>query len=98
VNYEEFLRHVRKAGLTLRDFADLLRMNRISLSNYAKHPEVPSHLAIIAVLLGECAEHGVDYRSLLLKLDITAKRPRGAARGNRFGGDPQRSLSLENSP
>jgi hypothetical protein len=73
-------------------------MNRISLSNYAPRREVPSHLAIIAALLGECTEHGLDYRSVLQKIDISAKRPRGAARQQKFGGDPQESFPLEVSP
>lgn len=95
MRYDEFQRNVRKAGLTLSDFADLLSMNRISLSNYARKKRVPAHLAVIAVLLAELKEHNVDYRNALSKIEIPAKRPRGAAIAGKFGGDPQQRLTLE---
>ncbi|KVA13239.1 DNA-binding protein [Burkholderia ubonensis] len=92
MTYIEFQRHVGKAGLTLKSFAELVRMNRISLSNYAKHGEVPSHLAVIAALLGEMADQGIDYRAVLTKIDIAQKKPRGAGKSGRFGGNPDRDL------
>ncbi|KVC68383.1 DNA-binding protein [Burkholderia ubonensis] len=92
MTYVEFQRHVGKAGLTIKSFAELIRMNRISLSNYAKHGEVPSHLAVIAALLGEMADRGIDYRAVLSRIDIAPKKPRGAGKRGRFGGDPERDL------
>jgi 23S rRNA maturation-related 3'-5' exoribonuclease YhaM len=84
--YEEFQRQIGKAGLTLCKFAQLVKMNRNSLSNYGKKGQVPSHLAVIAALLGEMAERKIDYREVLSKIDITPKKPRGAGIG-KFGGD-----------
>ena len=95
VIYDEFLRQLGKAGLNVRSFAELIRMNRNSVSNYARRGDVPAHLAIIAVLLGEMAERGVDFRGVLTKLDIGSKKPRGGSRRGHFGGDPQRDLELE---
>jgi len=94
MTYEEFQRQIGKAGLTIRSFAELVKMNRISLSNYGKKGEVPSHLAVIAALLGEMAEHKLDYRSVLTKIDITPKKPRGAGKSGKFGGDKQSDLNL----
>ena len=94
MTYVEFQRHVGKAGLTIKAFAELIRMNRISLSNYAKQGEVPSHLAVIAALLGEMADRGIDYRAVLSRIDIAPKKPRGAGKNGRFGGDPERELDL----
>lgn len=93
MTYEEFQRQIGKAGLTLREFAELVKMNRVSLSNYAKSNEVPSHLAVIAALLGEMAEQRLDYRAALAKIDFSPKRPRGAGIG-KFGGDKQASFDL----
>lgn len=90
--YDEFQRQVGKAGITMREFADLVRMNRGSLSNYKKKSDVPSHLAVIAVLLGEMAEQRIDFRAVLSRIDIAPKRPRGAGVGGRFGGDKQDEL------
>ncbi|MFP3558202.1 XRE family transcriptional regulator [Paraburkholderia sp. SIMBA_049] len=94
MTYTEFLRHVGKAGLTVKAFADLIKMNCVSLSNCAKKGEVPSHLAVIAALMGEMADKGLDYRSVIARIDIARKKPRGAGREGRFGGDPERELDL----
>ncbi|MBY0239664.1 MAG: XRE family transcriptional regulator [Burkholderiaceae bacterium] len=76
MSYEEFLRQIGKAGLKLHEFATLMDMSHVSISNYRKKGEVPRHLAMIAALLGEMAERGVDYRAVLAKLDLTPKRTR----------------------
>lgn len=94
MTYDEFQRHVGKAGLTIKSFAELIRMNRISLSNYAKQGEIPSHLAVIATLLGEMADRGIDYTTVLSRIEIEPKRPRGAGMRGKFGGNKQRDLEL----
>lgn len=94
MTYDEFQRHIGKAGLTLKEFASLLRMNRGSISNLSKRGRVPTHLAVIACLMGELAEQRIDFRGPLAKLDITPRKPRGAARPGRFGGDPQEPLPI----
>jgi hypothetical protein len=91
MSYEEFLRQIAKAGLTMREFASLVKMNRISLSNYAKKGDVPSHLAVIAVLVGEMGERKIDFKSVLSSIEIEPKKPRGAGIG-KFGGDKQDDL------
>lgn len=92
MHYEEFQRQLGKAGLSLREFAQLLKMNRNSISNYARIGSVPAHLAVIAALLGEMAERQVDFRAVLAKLDIEEKKPRGAGIKGRFGGSRQADL------
>lgn len=92
MSYEEFLRQLGKAGLTVREFAKLVRMNRISISNNAKSGEVPSHLAVIASLMGEMAEKGVDYREVLSRIDIEPRKARGVAATGKFGGDRQEDM------
>ncbi|MGZ4957633.1 MAG: hypothetical protein ACXV7J_00135 [Methylomonas sp.] len=92
MTYEEFQRHIGKAGLTIREFAELIKMNRISLSNYGKKGEVPSHLAVIAVLLGEMSDRQINYREALSQIDIAPKKPRGAGKAGKFGGDKQTEL------
>lgn len=86
MDYRAFRRHIRKAHLTLLQFAELLGMNRNSLTNYSKKRSVPSHLGIIAILIAEMVERNIDYRALLRKVKIVRKKPRGAGLG-KFGGD-----------
>jgi len=39
------------------------------VTNYAKSGEVPSHLAVIAALLGEMAERKIDFRGAVENRD-----------------------------
>lgn len=86
MTYDEFRRQLGKAGLTAKEFAELLKLNRNSITNYAKSDSIPSHLAVIAVLLGELAEHKIDFHGPLSRIEITPNKPRGVGVG-RFGGD-----------
>lgn len=84
MTYEEFRRQLGKAGISVKGFAQLLKQNPNSISNHAIHGEVPAHIAIIAALLAELAEHGVDYAAVLSRIDYTANRPRGLKAKNAF--------------
>lgn len=94
MTYEEFQRQVYKAGLSLVQFAELAKMNRISVSNQKKKGDVPSHWAVIAVLLGEMAERQINFREILSKIEIAPKKPRGGGMAGKFGGDKQNELDL----
>jgi hypothetical protein len=95
MTYDEFQRRVRKAGLTVKEFAELVRMNKNSVTNCAARGEVPSHLAVMVTLMAELAEHRVDFRTGLERLELDIKRPRGGASVGRFGGDKQDFLRFE---
>ena len=92
MHYDEFQRQLGKAGLNNREFAELLKMNRNSITNYAKAGVVPAHLAVIAALLGAMADKQVEFRPILENLDIDQKKPRGGAVKGRFGGSRQGDL------
>lgn len=95
VSYEEFLSELSHAGLTVREFADLVGKNPNSISNYARLGELPDHLAIIAVLIAEMSARGLDFRCAIGRVDLTWKKPRGGARAGHFGGDRQVPLDLD---
>jgi lambda repressor-like predicted transcriptional regulator len=94
MKYDEFLAELGKAGLSVRAFADLVGMNRNSVSNYASRKEVPRHLALIAVLIGEMNVRGIAYQEVISRVGMRLKRPRGGAKPGRFGGDRQEELEL----
>ena len=52
------------------------------------------HLAIIATLLSEMHEQGIDYSSILDRVEISTKKPRGSAKVGKFRGDKQIDLEL----
>lgn len=94
MTYEEFKRHLGKAGATAYEFADLTKMNRNSVTNCSQKAEVPSHLAVIVALMGEMAENNLDFRGILSRIEIKTKRPRGGAAQGRFGNSKQVDLNL----
>lgn len=94
MTYDEFKRQLGKAGMTAYEFADLIKMNRNSVTNCSQRGTVPSHLAVIASLMGEMAENGLDFRFPLSKIDIKTKRARGGASAGRFGNSKQVDLNL----
>lgn len=94
MDYAEFTRNIGKAGLKIGELANLLNVNPNSITNLKLKPEVPKHWAIIAVLLGEMKDNGLDYRPALEKLDL--KRQESKVRNDgRFGGDKQRRFKME---
>ncbi|WP_024881524.1 hypothetical protein [Methylosinus sp. LW3] len=95
MGYEEFLRTLARAGLSIRAFAELIAMNPNSVSNYARSGEVPDKLAIIAALVAEMSVQQLDFRSVIASVELTAKKPRGGSRAGHFGGDRQVPLDLD---
>ncbi len=93
MKYEEFRRQLGKAGLSAGEFADLVKLNRNSVTNYAQNGTVPTHLAVIVTLLGEMAERKIDFKDVLSRIEITPNKPRGAGIG-KFGGSKQMGLTV----
>jgi len=94
MTYADFLTELGRAGLTVRAFADLVGMNRNSVSNYAKAGVVPSHLAVIAALIAEMNACGIAYHPVIERIEMTPKKHRGTAKPGRFGGERQGRLEL----
>jgi len=66
--YSEFQRLIGKAGLTIKEFAELLGMNPNSITNYHKVGVVPSHIAIIISLISSMKDQGIDFYEIFEKL------------------------------
>ncbi|NUT87566.1 XRE family transcriptional regulator [Pseudomonas corrugata] len=94
MTYEEFRRQLGKAGLSVKAFAELIKQNPNSISNHAVQGGVPSHIAVIAALMAEMAEHGVDYRAALIRIDFSPSKPRGRGEKGNFGGSKVRTSSV----
>ena len=91
--YVDFLEELRKAGLSVREFAELMGMNPNSISNYARKGDLPTHLALIAVLVVGISEMGGDYKRIMSRVERVRKMPRGGACRGRFGDERQSKLS-----
>ncbi len=77
MDYLTFKKNLTHAGLSIREFADLLHMNKNSITNYAKHGEVPVHLGIIAQLIVALADRRIDFRKVFAGAQVRPKRSRG---------------------
>ena len=96
MTYDEFRRQLGKAGLTNKAFADLVKINSNSITNYKKDGEVPAHWAVVALLMGVMADNKLDFKEALSGIEIEPNRVRGNAAKGRFGGSKQTDLNLIN--
>lgn len=77
MDYQEFTRNIKKAGLSIKEFANLLEANPNSITNLSNKEKMPKNLAVISVLLGEMKDKGIEYRHLFDKMDLEPQRARG---------------------
>ena len=59
--YEEFQRLIGKSGLSIKEFAALLDMNANSITNYKKNGKVTTKIAVIAVVISDMKDDGLDF-------------------------------------
>ena len=76
MNYSELVRNIGKTGLSIKEFADLIKSNPNSITNLSKKEQIPKQLAIIAVLLGELVDKKIDYKPLFEHMDLEPHKPR----------------------
>lgn len=77
--YADFLDAIGRSGLSVRAFAELVGMNPNSISNYARTGELPTHLALIAVLVAGVSELGETIAASCRRSSLRP-RSRAAAR------------------
>lgn len=96
MTYHEFSRHLGKAGITVKEFALLLKKHPNSLTNNAQKNRIPNEIGVIAALIGEMADKKIDFKSVIGELEIIKRKARGSAEVGKFGGNPQTSLLKNN--
>ena len=75
--YEDFINELAAAKISGRELARLLRLSENTIANYKPTGNVPSNLAVIAVLMRTLAEHDIPYKERLEALDIQPNARRG---------------------
>ena len=76
MKYEELTRNIAKAGLDIKEFAELIKANPNSITNLKSKEKMPKNIAVIAVLLGEMVDKGLDYKHLFEKLNLNGQKRR----------------------
>lgn len=74
MKYQEFRRHLGKAGMTVNQFAEFLAITATSVSNYARKESVPRSHACLAILMGDAGDRGVDFRAVLARYGMRPVR------------------------
>jgi hypothetical protein len=76
MEYKELIRNIGKAGLSVKEFAELLKTKPNSITNLKSKGKVPKNLAIIAILLGEMVDKKISYKQLFDGLEIEEQKAR----------------------
>jgi plasmid maintenance system antidote protein VapI len=76
MNYEELIRNIGKAGLDIKEFAELIKANPNSITNLKSKKKIPKNIGIIAVLLGEMKEAKLPFKDFLNSLDLEEQKAR----------------------
>lgn len=94
MTYSEFRHHLAKAGITAREFAELVGLSPNSITNQAKNGVVASLHAVIVTLMAEMTANNINFRAVLMSVKRAPNKPRGSAARGKFGGSKQMSLDL----
>lgn len=76
MKYDELTRNIAKAGLEIKEFAELIKANPNSITNLKSKDKMPKNIAIIAVLLGEMKEAKLPFRDYIDELDLEEQKAR----------------------
>ena len=76
MNYVELTRNIAKAGLDIKEFAELIKANPNSITNLKSKKKVPKNIGIIAVLLGEMKEAKLPFKDYLNSLKLEEQKAR----------------------
>jgi hypothetical protein len=76
MDYEELTRNIAKAGLDIKEFAELIKANPNSITNLKSKKKVPKNIGIIAVLLGEMKEAKLPFKDYLNSLKLEEQKAR----------------------
>lgn len=77
MDYQEFKRHMGKAGLVNREFASLIGVHEKTISNMSKKNKIPNHMAALVVLMGLLADKHISFKDELRNLCLKKADPRG---------------------
>ena len=88
MTYDEFTQQLDRADIKVREFAHLIKRTPNAITNYAGKGEVPALMGIVAALISEMHLCGLDYRSVISRVDFDPVTPRaGGQKG--FRGKPR---------
>lgn len=94
MQYEKFIEELGAAGLSVREFAELIGVRANSVSNNSKRGEVPPHYAVIVTLLGELRRHDISHERVFRRLRVSRSLPEDKPVQQKPEGNSQAQLEL----
>lgn len=99
MNYQELKKRICKTGLTIKEFAILLRLNPNTITNLSKKEEMPRNLVIIVSLMVKMEENKLEYLGIFEELNLKENKPRGKKAEKekttqpKYAGNPPRKIN-----
>ncbi len=78
MTFIEFKKLLLDAEITLPKFSKLIKVSEKNIQSYKKKGEVPNTIAVIITSFVTMHHMGIDYRSMIEKLELKAKTKKGA--------------------
>jgi len=78
MTFIDFKKYLLDADISLPKFSKLIKVSEKNLQSYKKKGDVPNAIAVIVTCFASMKKAGVDYRTLIDDLQLTAKTKEGA--------------------
>ncbi|MEA3456196.1 MAG: hypothetical protein U9R26_06785 [Campylobacterota bacterium] len=78
MTFIEFKKDLLDAEISLPKFSKLIKVSEKNLQAYKKKGEVPNTIAVIVTCFSQMHRSGMDYRTMIESLELTAKTKKGA--------------------
>lgn len=74
MRYREPTINIVKAGLGIKEFAKSIKANPNLITNLKLKEKMSKNIAVIAVLLGEMVNKGLEYKYIFEKLELEKQK------------------------
>ena len=78
MTFIDFKKLLLDAELTIPKFTALIKVSEKNIQAYKKKKEVPNTIASIAACFAEMNKVGMDYKTLIIDLELVKKEKKGA--------------------
>lgn len=75
MSYEELVNNISLAGLSIKEFAELIKVRPTSITNLkSDESKIPKALFIISALIRDMKQANMDYKKTIGEIDFDYKR------------------------
>lgn len=78
MTFIEFKKLLLDAEITLPKFSKLIKVSEKNIQSYKTKDSVPNAIAVSAQCFASMHQYGIDYKNIILGLDLKVKTKKGA--------------------